>query len=112
MAVRAGAARRHRRAQAGCVLETQRFADGARVWPHAHALVPEGVFYEDPDDPNGPARFHRLPPPNDADIEALVLATEQRVNRVLCRWQASRPNKHPAGTQILLQCTTTSPQRR
>jgi len=98
--------------QAGCVLEIQRFADGARVWPHAHALVPEGVFSEAPDAPGGPARFHRLPPPTDSDIEALVLATEQRVNRVLCCWQASRPNKHPAGTQLLLQCTTTAPHEQ
>jgi len=91
------------------VLEIQRFADGARVWPHAHALVPEGVFSEAPDAPGGPARFHRLAPPSDADIEALVLATEQRVNRVLCRWRTSRPSGHPAGTQVLLQCTTTAP---
>ena len=30
--------------QTGSLLEIQRFADGARIYPHAHAVVPDGVF--------------------------------------------------------------------
>ena len=35
--------------ETGCVLEIQRFADGARLYPHAHALVPEGIVVAGPD---------------------------------------------------------------
>jgi len=109
-------------AEAGCVLEIQRFADGARLFPHAHALVPEGVFYEAPDRPATDAhgesrgessrssvRFHRLRPPTDADIQTLVLAIEQRMKRVLGRWRAAGAGAGLKNVALLVQCAEVSP---
>jgi hypothetical protein len=70
------------KAQTGCVLEIQRLrpraarlrrafcglADGARLYPHAHALVPEGVFVASADSQT--ARFIRQDPPDDDACEA------------------------------------------
>ena len=106
------------RPEAGSVLEIQRFADGARLFPHAHALVPEGVFYETTDPPSADAhgeasrssvRFHRLPPPTDEDIEAVVLAIEHRMKRVLDRWRAAGAGAKLESLALLAQCATASP---
>ena len=67
---------------AGCVLEVQRFADGALLYPHAHVIAPEGVFHETE---TGAVRFVRLPPPKDADVEAIVARVDARVRRLLAR---------------------------
>ncbi len=68
---------------AGCILEIQRFADGALLWPHAHVLAPDGVFYETE---TGAVRLARLPPPRDADVEEIVGRVEVRVRRLhACR---------------------------
>ena len=53
----AGGAAQPGRGEAGI----QRFADGARLYPHAHALVPEGVFVASA--ASQTARFFRLDPP-------------------------------------------------
>ncbi len=67
---------------AGCVLEVQRFADGARLYPHAHALAPQGVFYETNDGQTG---FHPLPPPKRSDVLNVAQQIERRVRRLLRR---------------------------
>jgi hypothetical protein len=77
---------------AGCLLEIQRFADGARLWPHAHALTLEGVYYEagngnEDRDGNADAevRFHRTRPPTQADLDAIVAQVAARIHRLLRR---------------------------
>jgi len=72
--------------QTGCLLEIQRFADGARLYPHAHALVPDGVFVASADGQS--ARFIRQDPPSDEDVALVVGRVEQRLTRVLNRWRA------------------------
>jgi hypothetical protein len=74
--------------QTGSLLEIQRFADGARLYPHAHALVPDGVFVASSDGQS--ARFIRQDPPSDEDVATVVSRVEQRLSRVLARWRARR----------------------
>ena len=74
-------------AETGCLLEIQRFADGARLYPHAHALVPDGVFVASCDGQR--VRFIRQDPPSDEDVAHVVSRVEQRLTRVLGRWRAS-----------------------
>ncbi|MCP3882755.1 MAG: hypothetical protein GY701_30825, partial [Sulfitobacter sp.] len=74
--------------QAGSVLEIQRFADGARLWPHGHLLAPDGVFYEAAD---GRLRFHGVGPPRDQDIRSIVARIVERVVRLLKRRAAQSP---------------------
>jgi len=74
--------------QTGSLLEIKRFADGARLYPHAHALVPEGVFVASSDGQS--ARFIRQDPPSDDDVALVVSRVEQRLTRVLARWRARR----------------------
>ena len=74
--------------ETGCLLEIQRFADGARLYPHAHALVPEGVFVASSD--GGTVRFARQDPPDDDDVARIVSLIEHRLTPVLRRWRATR----------------------
>ena len=79
--------------QTGSLLEIQRFADGARLYPHAHtgAAPPprvEGVFVASSDGLS--ARFIRQDPPSDEDVAHVVSRVEHRLTRVLARWRARR----------------------
>jgi hypothetical protein len=95
---------------AGCVLEIQRFADGAMLYPHAHVLSPEGVFHETND---GRVRFHRVRPPRDEDLEAIVSRLEDRVRRLLeRRAKAGDGEPQDPGRQLLLQCASVAPRDR
>ncbi len=88
-------------ADTGCVLEIQRFADAGRLYPHAHALAPDGVFAPASDG----ARFHGLGPPTLDDIKAIVTATESRIHRLLAR--RKRSGRVPEGSEqldLLLSC--------
>lgn len=95
---------------AGCVLEIQRFADGARLYPHAHVLSPEGVFHETDD---GRVRFHRVRPPRDEDLEVILSRVEDRVRRLLeRRAKADAGEPLNPGRQLLLQCASVAPRDR
>ena len=61
----------------------QRFGSGLELNVHYHVLGLDGVFAPGAD---GTLRFHRLPPPTDADITRLVAAIARRVGRLLVRW--------------------------
>ena len=79
--------RRGRRAgvldgQSGTVTVVQRFGSGLELNVHFHALGLDGVFAPGAD---GTLRFHRLPPPNDADVACLVATIARRVARLLAR---------------------------
>ena len=50
---------------------------------HFHALIFDGVYTRAT--PTARPRFHRLPPPTDADIAALLARVHRRVRRLLAR---------------------------
>ncbi len=97
--------------QAGAILEIQRFADGARTWPHAHLLAPDGVFHETT---AGRVQFHGIGPPRDQDVGAIVSRVSERVARVLRhRANAATDDEAPsAASQLLLLCASTVPSDR
>jgi len=79
--------RRGRRAaivdgRSGTITVVQRFGSGLELNVHFHALGLDGVFAAAVD---GALRFHRLPPPTDADIAQLVTAIARRIGRLLAR---------------------------
>ena len=96
---------------AGAILEIQWFADGARTWPHAHLLAPDGVFHETAD---GLVQFHGIGPPRDRDVGAIVRRLSARVARVLKHRAnaATDDEAPPASSQLLLQCASTAPTDR
>jgi len=79
--------RRARRAgvaegRSGTVTVVQRFGSGLELNVHFHALGLDGVFAPGTD---GTLRFHRLPPPTDADVARLVTAIARRIRQLLAR---------------------------
>jgi len=75
--------RRARRAgvadgRSGTVTVVQRFGSGLELNVHLHVLGLDGVFAAGVD---GTLRFHRLPPPTDADIAVLVTTVARRLGR-------------------------------
>ncbi|HZU40573.1 MAG TPA: transposase [Solirubrobacteraceae bacterium] len=79
--------RRARRAgipegQSGTVTVVQRFGSGLELHVHFHTLGLDGVFAPGTD---GTLRFHRLPPPTDAEVARLVATIARRVGRLLRR---------------------------
>ena len=75
--------------QTGSLLEIQRFADGARLYPHAHAVVPDGVFVASSDGLS--ARFIRQDPPSDEDVAHVV-------RRVVCPSASPTPSGTPSAS--------------
>ena len=69
-------------------MEVQRFADGARCWPHGHLLAPDGVFSEEDD---GSVRFVGLGAPRDRDVSLIVARVSRRVARLLRRRRREAP---------------------
>jgi hypothetical protein len=65
------------------VTAIQRFGGAANLNVHFHSLILEGVDTR----PTSRARpvFHRLPPPTDPDIAALLTRLHRRVRRLLAR---------------------------
>jgi hypothetical protein len=94
----------------GCVLEIQRFAYGARLYPHAHALVPEVVFVAKPDGDG--LRFVRRDPPDDGDVARVVSHIEKGLTRVLGCWRATRREDGSDGESLLPACAEVRPTER
>ena len=65
-----------RDAHVGMVCLTQRFTSQLLVFPHFHAIVPDGVFVPQPD---GSCVFSMLPKMKDADVERLLRRVIRRV---------------------------------
>jgi hypothetical protein len=65
------------------VTAIQRFGGSANLNVHSHALLFDGVYTR----ASATARpvFHRLPPPTDADIAALLARVQRRVERLVVR---------------------------
>jgi hypothetical protein len=68
------------RGQCGAVTFVQRFGSALNLNLHFHTLAFDGV-YAVPD--GGTPRFHPLPPPDDAEVARVVVATARRLARVL-----------------------------
>ncbi len=70
-----------RRTQCGAVTFVQRFGSAAaNLNVHFHSLVLDGVS-EISD--AGPTRFHPLPPPDDKEVDRVVVAMARRLARLL-----------------------------
>ncbi len=70
-------------ARGGSVTAIQRFGGALNTNVHCHALIFDGVYTRAT--PTARPRFHRLPPPTDADIAALLARVHRRVRRLLAR---------------------------
>ena len=70
-------------ARSGSVTAIQRFGGSANLNVHFHALLFDGVYTRA--SPTARPVFHRLPPPTDADIAALLTRVHRRVRRLLIR---------------------------
>lgn len=73
------------RADAGAVTAVQRFGSFLNANLHFHTLIPDGVWQEHPD---GTVTFHPLPPPSDADVDAIAARVVRRAARLLARRDA------------------------
>jgi hypothetical protein len=70
---------------AGAVTAVKRFGSFLNANLHFHTLIPDGVWQEHPD---GTVTFHPLPPPTDADVEAITARVVRRTTRLLARRDA------------------------
>lgn len=70
-------------ARSGSVTAIQRCGGAANLNLHFHALLFDGVYTRAT--PTARPVFHRLPPPTDADIVALLTRLQRRVQRLLLR---------------------------
>ena len=70
-------------ARGGSVTAIQRFGGALNANVHFHSLVFDGVYTRAT--PSARPVFHRLPPPTDADIAALLTRLHRRVRRLLTR---------------------------
>jgi len=64
----------------GAVTLCQRYGSILQFTPHFHSWIPDGVFSHRGD---GELSFHRLPPPDDDDIDRLLLRVSSRVDKLL-----------------------------
>jgi hypothetical protein len=70
-------------ARSGAVTAIQRFGGALNANVHFHSLVFDGVYTRAT--PTARPIFHRLPPPTDADVMALLTRLHRRVRRLLAR---------------------------
>jgi len=64
----------------GAVTLCQRYGSILQFTPHFHCWLADGVFSQDAD---GGLQFHRLAPPNDDDIDRLLLRVCAKVDKLL-----------------------------
>ena len=67
--------------QLGAICFEQRFSSALTLNPHLHVLVAAGLFGGPTVE--GAASFHPLPPPDDAEVEALLLTVATRTVRLM-----------------------------
>ncbi|MBC8426284.1 transposase [bacterium] len=70
--------------QTGSVTFLQRFGGALNCNPHAHCIVPDGLFVQDPDGANVLA-FVRLPPPSDEEVALLTRRIARRLTAIARR---------------------------
>jgi hypothetical protein len=81
-------------AHPGAMVWIQRFSDGAGIYFHLHALVPDGIFRER--EGSLAMDFVRLPPPTDGDIASLVRRFATRTAGLLTRRLRRSASHHSA----------------
>jgi hypothetical protein len=87
-------------ARSGSITAIQRFGGAANLNVHFHALLFDGVYTRA--SPTARPVFHRLPPPSDADIAALLVRVQRRVRRLLLRrgrWPDAAAGQDPFAAQ-------------
>jgi hypothetical protein len=70
-------------AHTGGVVAVQRTDSALRLNVHMHALVLDGVYVHDGNDPRAPLEFLALPTPTHADISGVASRTAARVEKIL-----------------------------
>jgi len=69
----------------GSITFIQRFGGILNLNPHFHAILPDGLFVQGPDDR---LVFRQLPPPTDADILRLAVKLARRLTRIAaCKFE-------------------------
>ena len=68
--------------RSGAVAIIQRFGAALNLNVHVHALVLDGVYFEDQ---RGILRFHAVAPPPDEEMDRLMLTIDRRIGRLLAR---------------------------
>jgi hypothetical protein len=81
------------------VLFIQRFGSLLQLNPHAHAVLPDGVFVPDAD---GQVALVHLPPPTQRDLESLALTIVRGIVRILER-RAEDTQEPDPDDAVLLQ---------
>ena len=70
-------------AHTGGVVAVQRTDSALRLNVHCHALVLDGVYVHENDDPRSPLEFRELDTPTHADIAEVAARTAVRIERIL-----------------------------
>jgi hypothetical protein len=86
--------------RSGSITAIQRFGGSLNTNVHFHALLFDGVYTRA--SPTARPRFHRLPPPSDADIAALLVRVQRRVRRLLIR-RGRWPDEEAGGDPFAAQ---------
>lgn len=73
----------------GSVTLLQRYGSLLQLTPHAHAWLPDGVFYKDRD---GKMQFQWLPPPTQKEVEVLLAKVQGRILQI-CDKELSEPDE-------------------
>jgi len=84
----------------GAVTMLQFWGSVLQLTPHAHSWLPDGVFHTDD---HQRLLFHRLTPPTDEDVEALLLRIERRVRVAVEEYEEPYPDDEArvmASTQL------------
>jgi hypothetical protein len=90
-------------ARSGSVTAIQRFGGSANLNVHFHSLVFDGVYTRTT--PTARPRFHRRPPPTDADIAPLLRRLHRRGRGLLIRrgrWSDEDAGSDPFAAQAPL----------
>jgi len=96
---RAGFGGADRTIRCGAVTFVQRFGDALNLNVHFHTLVLDGVYAEDG---QGRIRFHRAPPPSDAEMARVAGRIHCRVARLMER-RGLGPQADPEEADALLR---------
>ena len=80
------------RGETGAVTFIQRFGGALNTNPHAHSIVPDGLFVADAD---RKLAFKSLPPPNDDDVAGLTQLLAARLGAIAAQYCMDREGIRP-----------------
>jgi hypothetical protein len=95
----------------GAITLCQRYGSVLQFTPHFHCWLPDGVLCQND---AGQLSFHPLQPPDDADVDALLLRIAQRVDTLLSDTEddASADADDDAQAQLAAQAAAIAPPVR